>query len=71
MNSDKDKPVFPHIKPGSDNFRSEVAKEFGWKGERKVIPSSEGIGKYNIISVEAQMSGVPIYTRKEKDKEDE
>ena len=70
MSNDKERPVFPRVKPGTPNFGSEVAKEFGYKGERKVISSSEGTTKDDLISVESQMSGVPVYTRKKTNKGD-
>jgi hypothetical protein len=67
MSKDKDsnKQVFPRI-PRADNIRSEAAKEFGIDGERKNVFSNEGIGKNARLSAESQMSGVPIYTKKEK-----
>lgn len=68
--NNKNKTVFPHIGAGCDNFRSEVAKEFGLKGERENIKSPEGIDKNMRVSAESQMSGVPIYTKKENTKKE-
>jgi hypothetical protein len=61
----KNRPAFPKIKFGSDNIRSEAAKEFGNDGERKNVSSAEGISKNVRISAEGQMSGVPTYTKKQ------
>lgn len=64
----KDKTLFPRIDPDSDNIRSEVAKDFGISGERKNISTDDGASNYLRMSVESQMSGVPVYTKKDKKK---
>lgn len=69
-NNNKDKPVFPQLKPHADNFASEVAKEFGNDGRTKNVFSPDGVDKNTRMSVESQMSGVPIYTKSENKKKD-
>lgn len=64
-NKGKDRAVYSRIKPGSGDIMSEVAKEFSIDGERKNVSSSEGISKNVRRSAESQMSGVPVYTKKE------
>jgi hypothetical protein len=64
------RPADPLIKPGADNIKSEAAKEFGIDGERKNVSSDKGIDKNTRMSVEAQMSGVPIYTKKKNEEKD-
>lgn len=61
------KPVFPRVKPIADNIKSEAAKEFGINGERGNISSHKGIDNNTRLSAEAQMSGVPVYTKKKND----
>ncbi len=66
-NRDKDKPVFPHVDPKAGNFTSEIAKEFGLKAPKGPVQSDEGINKNMRMSVESQMTGLPIYTKKVND----
>ena len=68
--NDKDKPVFPHVDPKAGNFTSEIAKEFGLKVPIGPIASDEGISKNVRMSVESQLTGLPIYTKKENDEEE-
>lgn len=62
----KNRRADPLIKPGADNIRSEAAEDFGIDGERKNVSSDKGIDKNIRLSVEAQMSGVPLYTKKKR-----
>lgn len=66
-NNGNNNPVFPRIDPFTDNIRSEAAKEFGIDGLKN--DSREGISKNVRRSAESQMSGVPIYTKKQPKKE--
>jgi hypothetical protein len=66
-NRGKNKPVFPHVDPKAGNFRSEIAKEFGLKAPIGSEASDKGISKNVRMSVESQMTGLPIYIKKGND----
>ncbi len=65
--NDKNRPSGQPARPGADNIRSEAAKEFAINGGRKNVSSKKGIDKNTRLSAEAQMSGVPVYTKKNKE----